>query len=159
MSETAENPALQGLVKVAEVAKSLTKAETSVVALAEEAGQMVHYITGAGKHIARLQGRRAPSATSGLCGVTFQAGEAQLICSTAGDTRVRQDQVKALGIETALAVPVYHEGQLLGALMVLNREDGSLFDVQAEQALTEYAAQAAPEIADYLKNNPPTEAE
>ncbi len=149
MSES-ENDRLQSLVQIAERAKELTNAETVVVALAEDDGQQVYYATGTGKHIDRLQNRRAPAATSGLCGTTFQAGEPVLVCQTAGDNRVRQDHAKALGIDTALAVPIYQEGRLLGAIMVLNREDGSLFDQQSERILNEYSQEAAPIVAEYL---------
>jgi GAF domain-containing protein len=59
---------------------------------------------------------------------------------------VRQDYVEALGIETALAAPIYHNGQLLGALMVLNRQDGRLFDTEAEQQLATFASAIAPQV-------------
>ncbi|WP_421659497.1 GAF domain-containing protein [Leptothermofonsia sp. ETS-13] len=70
-----------------------------------------------------------------------------MVCQTGGDSRVRQDQVKALDIETALAVPLIHEGRLLGALMVLNRMNGTPYDQDAEQALIELAESAAVQIA------------
>ena len=72
-----------------------------------------------------------------------------LVCRTEGDSRVRQDHVKALGIETALAVPLYYEGRLLGALMAMNRNDGSLFDEKAERVLTDYAQEIAPLVHQY----------
>lgn len=66
-----------------------------------------------------------------------------MVCHTQGDSRVRQDYVEALGIKTALAVPLHYEGKLLGALMVLNRTDGSEFDEKAERIIADYAQEAA----------------
>lgn len=51
--------------------------------------------------------------------------------------------MKALGIQTALAVPLYYQNQLLGALMALNRNDQSLFDEETERILEAYAPHAA----------------
>lgn len=48
-----------------------------------------------------------------------------------------------MGIDTALALPLYYEGKLLGALMALNRNDRSLFDDRQEQVLADYAVEAA----------------
>ncbi len=93
--------------------------------------------------------KKGASATSGLCGAAFQGYQPVLVCRTEGDSRVRQDHAKALGIETALAVPLYYEGKLLGALMALNRNDGSLFDEEAEQVLASYASEAAPLVYQY----------
>lgn len=52
-----------------------------------------------------------------------------LVTKTAGDTRVRQDYVESWGIYTALAAPLQYQGRLLGAIMALNRIDGSLWDL------------------------------
>jgi signal transduction protein with GAF and PtsI domain len=54
-----------------------------------------------------------------------------------------------LGIETALAVPLYYEGKLLGALLAWNRNDGSLFDEEAERVLAAYASEVAPLVYQY----------
>ncbi len=140
---------IEALLRVAEEARARLDAETSVVALAENDGLNVYYAASVGKHAERLTDRRAPAATSGLCGVAFQGREAVLVCTTAGDLRVRQDHAQELGIETALAVPMFEEGRLLGALMVLNRLDGQLFDELSEQTLQRYAEEAAPVVAQY----------
>ena len=123
--------------------KEIVNAETAVLALAESEGEIVHYAAAVGKHAEWILDRRAAAATSGLCGTAFQSYQPVLVCRTEGDSRVRQDHVKALGIETALAVPLYYEGRLLGALIAMNRTDGSLFDEKAERALADYAKEGA----------------
>jgi GAF domain-containing protein len=131
------------LTDIAAYAQALVNAETAVVAIAEDDGATVYYAAATGKHAAAIVNRRGNTATSGLCGVAFQGQQPVLVCQTQGDNRVRQDHAQAMGIETALAVPLLHQGQLLGALMVLNRIDGTPFDQPAEQELMEYANQVA----------------
>ncbi|HEY9619068.1 MAG TPA: GAF domain-containing protein [Crinalium sp.] len=138
------------LEQIAQQAQTLVQAETAVVALAESEGETVYYAAAVGKHAAAIAGKRGDSATSGLCGTTFQEGQPVLVCQTRGDARVRQDYVEALGIETALAVPIYYNGQLLGALMMLNRQDGRLFDTEAEQQLATFASAIAPQIQQWI---------
>lgn len=133
----------QILDEIAGRIQDLVRAETSVVALAESEGEILHYAAAMGKHAAGIIGKRGAIATSGLCGVVFQQKQPVLVDRPLFDRRVRQDLVKALGIQTALAVPLAREDELLGALMVLNRVDGGLFDEQAEQILVAYASQAA----------------
>jgi GAF domain-containing protein len=134
---------------IAQRAQEIVNAETMVVALAESKGEIVHYAASAGKHADWILDRRGASATSGLCGTAFAGYQPVLVCRTEGDSRVRQDHVKALGIETALAVPLYYEGRLLGALMAMNRNDGSLFDEKAERVLADYAQEIAPLVHQY----------
>ena len=133
----------QILDKIAGRIQEIVDAETAVVALAESEGEIVHYAGAVGKHAQLILGKRGAAATSGLCGTAFQGEKPVLVCRTQGDGRVRQDQVKALGIKTALAVPLYFEEKLLGSLMALNRADGELFDEEAQQALASYASEAA----------------
>jgi GAF domain-containing protein len=57
-----------------------------------------------------------------------------------------KDLAEQLGIITALAVPVHHNGALVGALMVLNRSDGTEFTPADEQALVDYAQTLATAI-------------
>ncbi len=139
----------QILDDIADRVQEILNAETAVVALAESEGEIVHYAAAVGKHAEWMLDKRGASATSGLCGTAFQSYQPVLVCSTQGDNRVRQDHAKALGIQTALAVPLYYEGRLLGALMALNRNDGSLFDEEAERVLADYANKAAPLVHQY----------
>ena len=48
---------------------------------------------------------------------------------------------EVFGTKTALAVPVYQEGKLFAVLMVLNRLDGQLLNVEDERRLSDYAEQ------------------
>ena len=132
------------LTNMARRAQTLTAAETAVVALAEDSGETVVYAAAAGKYADAIAGKRSQAATSGLCGAVFASGQAELVCQTEGDIRVRQDLAEALGITTALAAPITRDGVLLGALMVLNRADGSAFDEAARLELIRYAAAIAP---------------
>lgn len=140
----------QRLDEIADRIRELINAETAVVAIAESDGEIVHYAAAVGKHAASIRDKRGPSATSGLCGTAFESHDSVLVCKTQGDLRVRQDLVKALGITTALAVPLYYENRLLGALMAFNCADGTEFDAETETVLVAYAAKAAPLIWQYL---------
>ncbi|MEC4805107.1 MAG: GAF domain-containing protein [Jaaginema sp. PMC 1079.18] len=126
-------------------------AETAVLAKAEAQNTIIHYIAAVGKHAAAIVGKRGEMATSGLCGIAMQSNCPILSTETVGDTRLRQDYVKSLGIYTALAVPLYTQDQLCGAIMVLNRLDGSNFDQFSEQQLVKYAEEISPAIADWVE--------
>jgi signal transduction protein with GAF and PtsI domain len=139
----------QILDDIAERIQAILNAETATVALAESEGETVYYAAATGKHAEWVLGKRGAAATSGLCGTAFQSDQPVLVCRTEGDRRVRQDHAKALGIETALAVPLYYEGKLLGALLAWNRTDGSLFDEEAERVLAAYASEVAPLVYQY----------
>lgn len=139
----------QILDDIAKFAQQIVNAETAVVALAESEGEVVYYAAAAGKHAEAIVDKKNTSANSGLCGVAFQGKVPVLVCQTEGDSRVRQDHAKAMGIKTALAVPVIYEDKLLGALMALNRTDGSEFDEEAEKVLAGYAAEVAPVVLQF----------
>lgn len=141
----------QILNEIAEQIQKIIDAETAVVALAESEGEVVYYAAAVGKYAELLLDKKAASATSGLCGAAFSGSQPVLVCRTEGDSRVRQDYVKSLGIQTALAVPIYYQNQLLGALMALNRNDQSLFDQEAERVLEAYAPHAALLVYQYQK--------
>lgn len=142
----------QILDDIAKSVQEIVNAETSVVALAESEEEIVYYAAAAGKHAAAIVDKRNTSANSGLCGVAFQGKVPVLVCQTAGDHRVRQDHAKAMAITTALAVPVIYEDKLLGALMALNRTDGSEFDEEAEKVLAGYAAEVSSIIFQFCVN-------
>jgi GAF domain-containing protein len=132
--------------QIAEQVQQLVNAETAVVAIAEDAGNMIVYAAAIGKHAAFIQGKRSQTATSGLCGAVLESGQAALVCNPQTDVRIRQDLAEQLCITTALAVPVKQDGALVGALMVLNRLDGKEFTPADEQALVHYAETIAAAI-------------
>jgi GAF domain-containing protein len=147
MEETKKNV----LFGIANKVLEMTGAETAGVVLSEENNTFINYAACVGKLGEALTGRKGPAAGSGLCGTTLEAGEPVLVCQTVGDNRVRQDHVKAFGITTALAVPVFYEGESIAVLMAMNRPDGSPFSEADEKRLNEYAPTVAKTIADYVK--------
>lgn len=136
----------ESLRAIAQDIQALTEAETAVVALAEAEGETVFYAAAVGKHAAAVEGKRGEARTSGLCGAAFLSQQPELVCEARGDLRVRQDLVEALNITTALAVPIEQGGQLIGALMVLNRQDGRAFDEEVRAKLVVYAREVVLEI-------------
>lgn len=133
----------QLLEEIAQKVQDILNAETAVVAEVEEE-EVLHYAAAVGKHAQVIKGKRGAIATSGLCGTAIEGNCPILVTKTAGDTRIRQDYVQSLGIYTALAVPLQYRGKLLGAIMALNRIDGSLFDEKAEKRMADYAAEVSP---------------
>ena len=131
------------LTTIAEELQQLVDAETAVVAIAEDAGQTILYAAAIGKHAKFIQGKRSQTVHSGLCGAVLESGQSALVCNPQTDVRIRQDLAEQLGITTALAVPVEHNGALVGALMMLNRRNGQLFTPAEEQALMHYAETVA----------------
>ena len=127
--------------EIARKVRELLNAETVVVAEVEE--DFLYYAAAVGVHAEVIQGKRGTIATSGLCGTAIASNCPILVTKTAGDTRVRQDYVQSLGIYTALAAPLQDRGKLLGAIMVLNRIDGSLFDEKAEKLLADYISKVS----------------
>ena len=136
------NQANQLLEEIVQRVQDILSAETAVVAEVEE--EVLYYAAAIGKHAHVIKGKRGAIATSGLCGTAIESNCPILVTKAAGDPRVRQDYVQSLGIYTALAVPLYHQGKLWGAIMALNRIDGSLFDEKAEKILADYAAEVSP---------------
>ena len=132
----------QLLEEIVQKVKDILNAETAVVAEVEE--EVLYYAAAVGKHAHVIKGKRGAIATSGLCGTAIEGNCPILVTETAGDPRVRQDYVESLGIYTALAVPLQDRGELLGAIMALNRIDGSLFDEKAEKRMADYAAEVSP---------------
>ena len=131
--------------EIAQKVQELLNAQTAVVAEAVDE-EFLYYAAVVGKHAEVIQGKRGTIATSGLCGTAIESNCPILVTKTAGDTRVRQDYVESLGIYTALAVPLQYQGKLLGAIMALNRIDGSLFDEKAEKILADYATKICPSL-------------
>ena len=79
------------LTQIAEQVQQLVNAETAVVAVSEDAGHAIIYAAAIGKHAAFIQGKRSQTATSGLCGVVLESGQAALVCNPQTDVRIRQD--------------------------------------------------------------------
>jgi GAF domain-containing protein len=113
---------LTNLDRLAEEILGLISAETVIIALFD--GDSIDYRAGKGKKAPAIVGKRGDIATSGLCTVVYQGSCPVVVGQTEGDNRIRQDIAVALGIKTALAVPIRVNNQLLGAVMVLNRLDG-----------------------------------
>ena len=129
------------LEQIAQDVQQLTQGETVAIALAESDGTIMYYATAIGKHATAIIGKRGETAKTGLCGTVASERQSVLVCQTLGDNRVRQDMAEAFGTKTALAVPVYQEGKLFAVLMVLNRLDGQLLNVEDERRLSDYAEQ------------------
>ncbi|MBE9146292.1 GAF domain-containing protein [Planktothrix mougeotii] len=134
------------LQTIAEQVQELLQAETVVVMLAESSGEQVYHAAAVGKYATNIVGKRGDAATSGLPGIVFKGSCPVLVENTKGDPRVRQDTAQTWGIKSALAIPLFFQGQLWGALMALNRLDAESFTEQDQQKLVKYGAT----ISDYL---------
>jgi GAF domain-containing protein len=127
---------LTNLDRLAEAILDLIPAETVIIAQFD--GDSIDYRAGAGKNAAAIVGKRGDIATSGLCAVVYQGSCPVVVGQTLGDNRIRQDIAVALGIKTALAVPIRLNHQLFGAVMLLNRLDGGELSDRDSLLVEEY---------------------
>lgn len=125
--------------------------ERSALVLSEDDGRTINFVAAAGPGAEALAGQRGPAAGSGLCGSVLAGSCSVLAPETLGDPRVHQGHAVELSIATALGVPVYHEGDAIAVLMALNKADGSRFDERDEAALTAYAEEVAPAVAERVR--------
>jgi GAF domain-containing protein len=132
--------------KVAEGIRSVTGAERSAVVLGEDGNQTIHFIAAAGAGAERLIGARGPAEGSGLCGNVLEGSCSILSVETVGDARIHQGHATEQGINTAIGVPVFHDGRAFAVLMALNRADGRRFSGEQESVLARYAEQIADEL-------------
>lgn len=132
--------------QVAERIATITGAEHTAVVFGEDDNNAIHFAGAAGGLSQRLRGARGPAEGSGLCGNAL-TGNCSIRAATAeGDERVDQAHVTEMGIETALGVPVHHDGRPFAVLMALNRRDGGRFEPAHETALEDYSNEIADEL-------------
>jgi PAS domain S-box-containing protein len=91
-----------------------------------------------------LLGQRIPSG-AGIAGAALQSGEGQIVNDVQADSRWYSAPDLATGFETrsVLCVPLTSRGRPIGALEAINKLDGSLFDNEDLELLSNFAVHAA----------------
>lgn len=109
----------------------------------EEPGELVFRIA-LGPAGESLAGRRlAPG--EGIAGAAVRTGEGQLVRDVHADPRwsAAPDTLSGFVTQSVVCVPLLSQGYAIGALELLNKQDGTSFDEEDLSLLATFAAQAA----------------
>jgi signal transduction protein with GAF and PtsI domain len=134
------------LQEIADGVLTAVDAERCAVVLSEDDGDTVNFIAASGPGTEEMVGNKGPAEGSGLCGSVLGGSCPVLAVETLGDERIHQGHTVEMGIDTALGVPVYHDGEAFAVLMALNKADRSKFSEADEAKLVDYAATIADDL-------------
>jgi len=145
ITSTLDLQAVLGLIMSKAV--ELLQAEAgSLVLVDRDTGELVFEVT-AGPGSANLVGIRLPPGT-GVVGTVVREGRPVTIKDARSDQRWYDglDDRTEFITHSIIAVPMTSRGQTIGAIELLNRRDGVLFDEDDERLLTAFVANAAVSI-------------
>lgn len=106
---------------VADESLRLTHADAAVVALPEESELVFRAVAGSALPFDGMRLERA----SMLAGRAFDAGETLVCVDSEQDNRVKLDACRLVGARAIVVVPLLHEAQAVGVLLVYSREPGA----------------------------------
>lgn len=115
------------LALIAETAARLVDAETLVMPTLTPDRLRVRYDLAVGRHRDVFLGTETPVENAGLCGWVIENGAPILTNRLLDDHRVKKELAKALGVHSALLVPLMGGGVIVGGLSAFNKVDGSPF--------------------------------
>lgn len=132
------------LTSVAETARRLLGARACSLALLTDDGSELVYTTASGDAAAAVTGLRLPVGR-GIAGWVVQSGQPVAVSDVRADPRFAADLAAATGYvpRALVAAPVTSDGEVLGVLTVLDRDDtrpGADADLVLLQAFCEQAA-------------------
>ncbi len=128
---------------VAETAARLINAETVAVPTLSPGNQEVVYASAYGLHRAVFSNLSLPIDDAGLCGWVLDNRRPILTNNLLEDHRVKRELAAALGITSALLVPLIARGRIIGGISAFNKADGSPFTEEDSALLTRLAGYAA----------------
>lgn len=132
---------LQAIVRHA---RELVGSDTAAIAPYDPEAKVATVVATAGSPTPALMNLRVLPG-QGLGGKVLETGETFVTTDYLGDFRFRHrydDRVRREGIKAAAAVPLLHQGEILGILWVANRRSDSFTEEQVE-TLTTLASHAA----------------
>ena len=140
-SDTTQRRVLQSIV---EVARSIFgAAAASVFLLEQETGDLVFEAV-AGEGEALLPGTRFPSGT-GIVGWTAQCGQPLVIDDVSGTPLFATEAAESTGYvpRSIMAAPLFHDGDCIGVLEVLDRDSRQRCDLSDLDSLGMLATEIA----------------
>lgn len=117
--------------------RELVDSDIGALPYLDNTGNQFTYLAAAGNHAEMLQGKSMPVEGGGLCGWVAQHGETLNIEDISCDSRVIPELASALGINTALVVPLNRNQRVLGGLSAFR--NGNPFDAFDQELLTLYS--------------------
>ncbi len=135
---------------VLDLAMEKVPAESGSAYRADISSRMVRFVAARGPKADELM-RLAPAVPvgTGLVGVSVEQGVGLAISDADQDPRFFRAVSDRLGYETrsVITVPIQREGQVMGALQLINRRQGSTFS-ESDLAIVDYLGR---ECAEYLR--------
>ncbi len=131
-----------------EMARQLSRAAASSLALLSEDESELVYTTAAGEGTAVVTGMRMPS-SQGIVGWVVQSGQPIAVSDVTSDSRFSRETATQTGYmpRSILAVPVETPERVLGAISLLNRDAGRPGTERDIELLSLFADQAALALA------------
>lgn len=138
----AESEDLQSLLQLitSSAAELLVAEAASLLLVDEQTGELEFKVVIGGSE--DLVGKRlAPD--HGLVGQVMKSGQPQISNDTSRDARWQGDLTKSFRTSSILAVPLIAKDRIIGVLEVLNKKDGTVFQLEEIDLLTTLSGQAA----------------
>lgn len=120
--------------RVCEAVTELVNADLASFPLIDASRETFTYVAAAGAKGDLVKGQSMPLDSGGLCGWVAKHGESLRVDSLTEDERVIKQMAQALNLSTGLLIPVFNNGQVIGALSAF-RETAPFDDVD-QQLLT-----------------------
>ena len=137
LMESLDLEALLG--KIAARAEDLVKADTTAVAAMDHTTRALQYlgVTGSKAHL--LKGLDLPLEAGGIYNWTASYGSPLLIEDAQADFRLDPGQMRALGIDSLITVPLWSSSTLMAMITVMNKRGGDVFDKKDLRLFTVFA--------------------
>jgi signal transduction histidine kinase len=137
LMESLDIEALLG--KIAARAEDLVKADTTAVAAMDRTTRTLQYlgVTGSKAHL--LKGLDLPLEAGGIYNWTASYGIPLLIQDAHTDFRLDPGQMRSLGINSIITVPLWSSSTLMAMITVMNKKGGDAFDKQDLRLFTVFA--------------------
>jgi signal transduction histidine kinase len=131
---------LQGLLsKIAARAEDLIRAETTAVASMDPKTIGLQYLGVAGEKGAVLAARKTPLESGGIYNWLASYGTPLLVPDATTDFRLDAAEMRAMGIRSLMAVPMWSSNRMIGILTAVNKKGGDKFDKHDLRLLTVFS--------------------